>query len=108
MSEVISMIYTSVSNFDQAKILAKKVVENKLAACVNIFPQGVSVYSWEDSVKMEEEIYMIFKTSVAKENMLENFLDQNHPYETPAILRFHPNSNDDYYKFLMNTLANVS
>ena len=69
-----------------AENLAGGLVENGLAACVNIFPQIRSIYRWQDELHNDPETLMIVKTSKAGYSPLEEWLLANHPYDVPEVL----------------------
>lgn len=66
--------------------LAKQVVGARLAACVNIVPGLQSVYVWQESVCLDEEVLLIIKSSTSSLERLEQCIVENHPYETPEFL----------------------
>ena len=69
-----------------AERLARWLVAERLAACVNILPGLRSVYEWQGRVEEEGEVLLIIKTSAARYAELESRLAGEHPYEVPAIL----------------------
>ena len=79
--------HVTFSDMVSAREMAHAVVEARLAACANLVPGMVSLYWWEGYITQESEILAVFKTSEKKADMLEAFLLENHPYDTPAIIR---------------------
>jgi periplasmic divalent cation tolerance protein len=71
---------------EEAKAMAKGLVENRLAACVNILPRIESYYWWDDKVDFDEEALLIAKTAEEKFDALEDYVRENHPLELPEIL----------------------
>lgn len=71
---------------DTARRLAGGVVEERLAACVNILPAMRSVFRWQGMVQEEREALMIIKTIAPRYAELETWLLANHPYDVPEIL----------------------
>lgn len=57
------VVYTTMATLDDAKSVAHRAIEAKVAFCVNIIPQGVSIFCWEGAVHEETECYLLFKTS---------------------------------------------
>ena len=84
----IYLVSTFYPKLNQAKKIAKLVVKNKLAACVNINKNINSIYIWENKMFDEKEIELNFKTSEKKLKKLILFLEKNHPYECPPIMSF--------------------
>jgi periplasmic divalent cation tolerance protein len=66
--------------------LAKQVVAAQLAACVNILPGVQSVYHWEDSLCIDEEVLLIIKSTAARIEPLERTILEHHPYDTPEFV----------------------
>jgi len=79
-------IQTTVETIQEAKNLAAKVVEARLAACVQIEPAILSVYPWEGKVEQAEEIRLTLKTFHSRKVALIDWLLEHHPYEVPEIL----------------------
>ena len=65
---------------------ATKVVESKLAACVNVIPKIQSVYTWEGKVENDEEALCMIKTRRALVPELTTFVQANHPYDCPEVI----------------------
>ena len=79
------IVLTTVPNAEEAELLARAIVENKLAACVQILPRMTSVYVWEGKVQTENEHLMLIKTLPEKYVELEKFITANHSYTAPEI-----------------------
>lgn len=69
-----------------AKSLAGSLVGEQLAACVNILPGLVSVYSWQGAVESSPESLLLIKTERQAYPRLETRLRELHPYELPEII----------------------
>ena len=72
-----------------ADALASALVEQRLAACVNVMPAGRSVYRWQGAVERADETLLIAKTSQARYAELETEVRRRHPYELPEIVAVH-------------------
>ncbi len=83
--ETIRVVYISIPR-EEAKELAKGIVDNRLAACVNIVPKIESYFWWEDEVQFEEESLLIVKTTQMRFPDLMEYVRDNHPYELPEII----------------------
>ena len=79
------MVYVT-ANPNEAPALARSLVSEKLAACVNILPSIRSIYTWKGEIQDDEEALLIAKTTTAKFPLLRSHIKQNHTYETPEIL----------------------
>src|ERR1051326_6408363 len=71
---------------DEATRLAEKLVERKLAACVQILPPMTSIYVWKGEVERASEILLIAKSTGSKFAELEAAVRAMHSYETPEII----------------------
>lgn len=71
---------------DQAGDIARKIVERRLAACVNLIPGVVSYYWWEGKVEQDGESTLLLKTPTALVGRLTEALRGLHPYDVPEII----------------------
>ena len=83
--ENIRVVFISMSR-DEAKKFGRTIVEERLAACVNIVPQIDSYFWWNGEVQSDQESLMILKTTEAKIDKLIKFVKENHPYDIPEII----------------------
>lgn len=79
------LIETSFSDKNIAQKFAKELLNKKLCACVNIL-LSQSLYSWNNKIIDEDEFILRIKTTKEFQNKVINFLQKNHPYETPEII----------------------
>lgn len=80
------VILCTVPNEDIASNIAKVLVEEKLAACVNIVPGLLSVYSWKGEICRDRELLCIIKSREELFEKIESAIKRNHPYEVPEII----------------------
>lgn len=80
------IVLTTTSNTEDAETLAEKIVESRLAACVQVVPGMTSVYFWDDKVQKAQECLLLIKTMPDKYDKLESLIKANHSYETPEIV----------------------
>lgn len=78
-------IYSTFPNKKEAKEIGKRLVKNKLAACINIFPIE-SIYFWQGKIVKDKEFAVIIKTRKMNFKKIEKFILKNHSYTTPCIL----------------------
>jgi periplasmic divalent cation tolerance protein len=78
------LVVTTVGSADQARTLARAMVEQRLAACAQITAIE-SVYRWKGAVEQEPEWRVLFKTRADGYVALEAAIRARHPYELPAI-----------------------
>eukprot|EP00850_Spirogloea_muscicola_P009551 SM000054S18037 [mRNA] locus=s54:58964:60569:+ [translate_table: standard] len=78
--------FVSVPNKETGQMLAKGLVERKLAACVNRIPGVESVYWWEGKLEMDQEELLIVKTQHALLQEVTDFVKAHHPYDLPETI----------------------
>lgn len=69
-----------------AEAVARTLVEEHLAACVNVLPPMASVYRWQGAVERADERQLIIKTTAASLERLQTRLRSLHPYDVPEFL----------------------
>ncbi len=79
-------ILTTTPDKKTAQLIAKQLLENKLAACVQISGPIESHYTWNNQRKTAEEWQCSIKTQAHLFNKIETLISANHPYETPEII----------------------
>jgi periplasmic divalent cation tolerance protein len=80
------LVLTNLPDADSARALAKHIVAERLAACVNILAPCQSVYRWQDEVTEAQEVPLLIKTTEARYAALETAIRTHHPYELPEIV----------------------
>jgi periplasmic divalent cation tolerance protein len=80
------IIFTTTPNLEEAESLARKIVEARLAACVQILPEMKSFYFWENEIQNEPEHLLLIKTLEDKFDELEKFIKANHSYDVTEIV----------------------
>lgn len=69
-----------------AEHLARALIEERLAACVNVVPGVRSFYRWEGQVQDDTEFLLVVKTQAERVGTLAARVDELHPYDLPEIL----------------------
>lgn len=85
MEEVI-LIFTNMPDVQSAHALARRLVELRLAACVNILHGVQSVYRWQGEIEEANEITVMMKTTRARYAEIESAIKESHPYQVPEII----------------------
>ena len=80
------LVLTNLPNRDAAENLARALIEEKVAACVNILGACTSVYRWQGAVETAGEIPLLIKTTGVRYAALEAVIRRLHPYELPEII----------------------
>lgn len=84
MSSRTLTVLTTVARLTQARRIARRLVQEHLAACVHVAPLE-SFYQWRGSLQHEREYQLTIKTTAARAPALKSALKAQHPYELPAI-----------------------
>ena len=71
---------------DRADAVARQLVDERLAACVNLHAPMVSFYRWQGRLEREPERQLVIKTTRERLGALESRLRELHPYELPEFL----------------------
>lgn len=77
-------VYTTVGSADEARTLARALVERKLVACAQISAIE-SIYNWDGAVQQSPEWRVLFKTTAALYQQVESAILAEHAYDLPAI-----------------------
>ena len=85
MSEVV-LVLSTVADDKWAEVLARTLVDERLAACVNLLAPMVSIYRWKGRVERGTERQMVIKTSRGCLPALEARLRELHSYELPELV----------------------
>ena len=80
------LVFTTLPDTDNAQKLATLLVEQRLAACVNILAPCRSVYRWQDKIEDAIEVPLLIKTQTERYAELEAAIIAHHPYELPEIV----------------------
>jgi periplasmic divalent cation tolerance protein len=86
MHEKLVFVYTTYPSLVEAENAGRGLLEQRLAACVNILPGMVSHYWWQGAIERGEEVVMIIKTRASLVDRLCEAVKQTHAYTTPAIV----------------------
>jgi len=99
------IVLTSVNHQAKAEAMAEALLNEKLAACVQISAAGVSVYQWQGKVCKETEYYISIKTDEKHQDKVTEWLEANHPYDTPEIISLNAKASTQYEHWLQSSLA---
>ena len=82
------IILSTAGGDEPATRIARHLVENKLAACVNVVPHVRSVYHWKGKMAQDEEALLIVKTRAALYERVRQAIKEIHTYEMPEVIAF--------------------
>ncbi len=80
------LVLTTCGSIEEARTIARTLVERQLAACVNLVPQVESMYRWKGEVETATEVLLIIKTTADAFERLQAALAELHSYEVPECL----------------------
>jgi periplasmic divalent cation tolerance protein len=80
------LVFTNVPDATTATAIARKLVEQRLAACVNVLPQVQSIYRWQGMIEEAGELSLLIKTTQARYAELEAAIKALHPYDVPEVI----------------------
>ena len=80
------VVLVSYPTLEQAKNIARELIEKQLAACVQLFSPIVSIYQWNDRICEEQEVSLQIKCTAICYQKLEETIKQHHPYDVPEII----------------------
>jgi periplasmic divalent cation tolerance protein len=91
------IVLTTLGIDADAAALARTLVEERLAACVNVLPAMTSIYRWKGRIEDDQERQLVIKTKHQHVAALEQRLRQLHPYELPEFLVIPASGGSDAY-----------
>ena len=101
MKEFMLIIKTSTDSHKTMKIIANELLNNKLAACVNMIPRMRSKYVMDGRITEVREVILLIKTTKKLENKVYKIIKELHNYEIPEISTIQTSNVDkDYEKWL--------
>jgi periplasmic divalent cation tolerance protein len=90
-------VYTTYPSIVEAEEAGRALIEQRLAACVNILPGMISHYRWQGALERAEEAVMLIKTRASLADAVREQVKARHSYTTPAILVLPIESVDQTY-----------
>ena len=95
-ASTVAIVLTTLGADADAATLARTLVEERLAACVNILPAMTSIYRWKEKVEQDREQQVVIKTTTDRVVALQARLRQLHPYELPEFLVLDASGSEAY------------
>jgi len=91
------IVITTAGSREEAEDIARNLVDERLAACVNVVPGLTSIYRWKDEVETAAEVLLIIKTTAPRLEGIESALRRLHSYEVPEFLVLTPEASGKSY-----------
>ena len=85
MSSGIVSVYASFSSAEEAARIGRQMVEERLAACVNVLGPVASVYRWQGRIEEAEEVAALFKSTSGCAELLVRRIVELHGHDNPAM-----------------------
>ena len=99
------MLYATAKDSEEAKFVTRKLVEEKLIACANIFPIN-SIYWWNNEINEDDEFALILKTNKTKINSVIERIKELHSYDVPCIVAYKiVKGNKDYLQWINQSIT---
>ncbi|MFO1299442.1 MAG: divalent-cation tolerance protein CutA [Burkholderiaceae bacterium] len=86
------LVLTTVPDRDVAASIARTLVDERLAACVNVLGECRSVYRWKGAVEEAGEVTLLVKTTRRRHAACQQRLKALHPYEVPELVTIAPDA----------------
>lgn len=86
MESEFCVVLVTAPNLNEGRNIARKLVEEKLAACVNLIPQIESFYWWDGKFEDTEEVLLVAKTVRKQMDKVEAAVKANHSYIIPEVI----------------------
>jgi len=100
------VIFITAAGEEEAKKLTKVLIEEKLAACVNILSGVESLYWWKGKIESSKEWMLVVKTQKKMVNKIVNRVKEIHSYEVPEVIALPiVGGNKDYLQWISEVLA---
>jgi len=97
------VIYCTVPTKQDAKSIAKILLTQRLAACINIVDKVQSIFSWHDEICEEKELLLMIKTKSILFDRVKQAIKLTHPYNIPEIVALPIENADSEYLEWINT-----
>jgi periplasmic divalent cation tolerance protein len=91
------VVLSTCDSEEQAKRIARHLVEQRLAACVNILPGARSIYRWKDQIEDTSELVLLIKSRRDLFDALRVELEKMHSYEVPEVIALQIVDGSDAY-----------
>jgi periplasmic divalent cation tolerance protein len=82
----VASIYAVFADAEEAERIGRQVIEERLAACINILPPMRSIYRWQGRIETADEVAAIFKTDTGQVDALITRIAALHSYDVPCIV----------------------
>jgi periplasmic divalent cation tolerance protein len=105
----VRIVLSTAGSREEAESIARGLIDERLAACVNLVPGLVSVYRWLGEVESSDEVLLVIKTTATSVEAVEGALRRLHSYEVPEMLVLTPEAGSHaYLEWLVHSVGSAS
>ncbi|WP_168464906.1 divalent-cation tolerance protein CutA [Wolbachia endosymbiont of Ctenocephalides felis wCfeT] len=104
----LDLIYTTFSSTEEAKFISERLLDDKLIACVNIFPEVSSLYLWNGKINSSCEVVAIMKSNNSHIDKIIERIEAMHSYDQPVIAVIPIEKANKSFTNWVNSVINVS
>jgi periplasmic divalent cation tolerance protein len=80
------IIYCTCPDIATAEKISRQLVNDKLAACVNLLPGITSIYEWQGKIEQSSEVLLVIKSMAERFAEISTLIEDIHPYELPELI----------------------
>lgn len=105
----LSLVVTTLETAEQARTLARQLVEERLIACGNVLPGVSSIYRWEGRIEQAGEVLLLMKTRTSLVPGLFARIAEIHPYEVPELVSLRADEvSEAYARWMLHETTEVT
>lgn len=82
----LKMVFSTASNYENAMMIVRNIIYDRLAFCCNVIPNSTSIYVWDGKVVEDTEHMLLIKTDESKLEALKKRIVELHDYQIPEIV----------------------
>jgi periplasmic divalent cation tolerance protein len=99
------LVLCTAGNEEEARKIARTLVERRLAACVNLVPRIESIYRWEENVDTSHECLLLIKTSAKLFPAVRHAIRELHSYDLPECIAINiADGSQEYLQWLESSI----
>lgn len=105
MSTDLCLVYMTASSAEEARKIGETLVEEQLAACVNLIDGMTSIYRWEEKLQHDTETVIIAKTTEGLVGALTDRVKALHSYDCPCVVSLPiDNGSNEFMNWILNSV----
>lgn len=93
----VKLVLSTTASREEAQRIAQSLVQEQLAACVNVLGPMQSVYRWQNNIDSAEEFLLLIKTTAAASARVQTRIRELHSYELPEIIEINIEGGEEKY-----------